>query len=168
MADWSLRIRDSVRRLNLALAFLAGVSLLALAGVTTYEVVMRYLFNAPTSWSLEISEYLLVFCIYFGMAYTTQTGAHVSVPLFYSRVSKRAQRIFDAITSILLFIFWIILLWQTLGIAIGYLIRNVRSETMLSTPLFYPMLLVVIGSFTSSVQAILAIHDTFNRLRGKD
>jgi TRAP-type C4-dicarboxylate transport system permease small subunit len=166
VADWS--VRDSIRRLNQALAFLAGVSLLVLTGVTVYEVIGRYLFNSPTSWSLEISEYLLVFCIYFAMAYTTQTGAHVSVPLFYSRCSKQTQRIFDAIGSIVLFVFWIILLWQTLGIAMDYLARDAKSETMLGTPLFYPMLLVVIGSFTSSIQAILIIYDSFGRLSGKD
>jgi hypothetical protein len=67
-----------------------------------------------------------------------------------------------------LFVFWIILLWQTLGIALDYLARNAKSETMLGTPLFYPMLLVVIGSFTSSIQAILIIYDSFGRLSGKD
>jgi TRAP-type C4-dicarboxylate transport system permease small subunit len=161
-------MRHFIGRLNVALAFAAGGGLLALTGLTVNEVIRRYFLNAPTSWSLEISEYLLVFCVYFGMAYTTQTGAHVSVPLVYSRLSKRTQRIFDAITSILLFAFWIILFWQTLGMAIDYLMRDVRSETMLATPLFYPILLVAIGCFTSSVQAILIIYDTFGRLPGKD
>jgi C4-dicarboxylate transporter, DctQ subunit len=156
-------VRHLIERLNYSLALAAGICMLLLTALTTNEVVRRYFFNAPTSWSLEITEYLLVFCIYLGMAYSIKTGAHVSVPLVYARFSKTKQRLFDMANSILLLIFWLILLWQTLILAIEYLLKNIRSETILATPLFYPMLLVVIGSLTSCLQAILNIYDNFVR-----
>lgn len=160
-------MRHFIERLNLVLAYAAGGSMLVLMGLTTNEVILRYFFNAPTSWSLEITEYFLAFCVYFGMAYSLQKGAHVSVPLIYSRFNKQTQGILDAGSSILLLVFWIVLFCVTLVIAIDYLVRNVKSETILATPLFYPMLLVVIGSFTSCLQAILNIYDNFVRSSGK-
>ena len=160
-------MRYFIGRLNLALALGAGGGMLALAGLTVNEVIRRYFLNIPTSWSLEITEYSLVFCVYFGMAYSIQTRSHVSVPLVYDRLSIRTQRILDAINSILVLVFWIVLLWQTFDIAIDYLKKNVKSETILATPLVYPLALVVIGSFTSCLQAILDIYDNFVRSSGK-
>jgi TRAP-type C4-dicarboxylate transport system permease small subunit len=157
-------MRRFVGRFNLVLASVAGAVMLALVLLTASDVTGRYLFNAPITWSLEIGEYLLVFCVYFGMAYSVQTGAHISVELVYQRLSRRIQRNLDAAVSILVLVFWIVLLWQTSDMAIGYLQRNVKSETILATPLFYPMLLVVIGSFATCVQVILNIYDNFVRL----
>ncbi len=160
-------MRHLIERLNIALAFIAGISMLVLMGITTNEVIRRYFFNAPTSWSLEMSEYLLVVCVYLGMAFSIQRGAHVSVPLIYNYLSRRIQKILDVTTSILLLVFWLVLLWQTLGMAIDYLIRHVRSETTLAFPLFYPMLIVAIGSFTSAVQTTFIIYDSFVSSSGK-
>ena len=162
-----MRVRHLIERLNIALAFIAGISMLVLTGLTTNEVIRRYFFNAPTSWSLEITEYLVVVCVYLGMAYSIQKGAHVSVPLVYNYFSRRIQRILDVTTSILLLVFWLVLLWQTLGMAIDYLIRDLKSETILAFPLFYPMFIVAIGSLTSCVQTIFIIYDNFVRLPSK-
>jgi TRAP-type C4-dicarboxylate transport system permease small subunit len=156
-------MRHLIGRLNLALALAAGGGMLLLAGLTVNEVIRRYVLNSPTSWSLEMTEYSLLFCVYFGMAYSIQTRSHVSVPLVYDRLSIRTQRILDAMNSILVLVFWIVLFWQTLDMAIDYFTRNVRSDTLLATPLVYPMSLVVIGSFFSCFQAILDIYDSFHR-----
>lgn len=160
-------MRRFIGRLNLALALAAGGGMLILGGLTVNEVIRRYFLNAPTSWFLEITEYCLVFCVYFGMAYSIQTRSHVSVPLVYDRLSKRVQRILDAVNSVLVLVFWIVLFYYTLDIAIDYLERNVRSETLLGTPLFYPLALVVIGSFTSCLQAIIDIYDNFKGTSSK-
>ena len=163
----SIIVRYLIERLNIALAFIAGISMLALTALTTHEVIARYFFNAPTSWSLEISEYLMVVCVYLGMAYSLQKGAHVSVPLVYKYLSRRAQRMLDLATSILLLVFWLVLFWQTSGMATYYLINHVRSETILAFPLFYPMSIVAVGCLTSCLQMILILYDHFAASSGK-
>jgi TRAP-type transport system small permease protein len=159
-----MRARQFFDRFDRALASVAGISMLAL---TAYEVVQRYLFNAPTSWPLEMIEYLVVVCVYLGMSYSIGKGAHVSVPLLYDKLSVQTQRILDVSTSILLLVFWLVFFWQTADTAIDYLMRSVRSETLLAFPLFYPMAIVAIGSLMSSVQAIFIVYDSFLRSSGK-
>jgi TRAP-type C4-dicarboxylate transport system permease small subunit len=159
-------MRRLIERFDIFLASIAGISMLFLTALTTYEVVQRYFFNAPTSWSLEIIEYLVVVCVYLGMSYSIRKGAHVSVPLLYEKLPARAQRIVDVITSILLLLFWLVFLWQTAATAIDYLMRGVRSETLLAFPLFYPMAIVAIGSLMSCLQTILVVYDSILRLSG--
>jgi TRAP-type C4-dicarboxylate transport system permease small subunit len=160
-------LRRLLDRLNVSLAFIAGISMLAMTALTTNEVIARYFLNAPTIWSLEITEYLMVVCVYFGMAYATQKGAHVSVPLVYKYLSRQPQRVLDITTSFLMLVFWLVLFWQTSGMAAHYLINHVRSETILAFPLFYPMSIVAVGCLTSCLQAILILYDHFAVPTGK-
>ncbi len=44
--------------LNTILNLLAGLSLTAMVVLTTYQVITRYVFNAPSTWSEELVGYL--------------------------------------------------------------------------------------------------------------
>lgn len=70
-----------------------------------YEVVARYLFNAPTIWVHE-SAYLL-----FGMQYLVAGGyallhgSHVRVDVLYAKLPARGRVGIDILTSVVFFIF---------------------------------------------------------------
>ncbi len=75
-----------------------------------YEVVARYLFNAPTIWVHE-AAYLL-----FGMQYLVAGGyallhgSHVRVDVLYAKLSERGRVGMDIFTSVFFFIFALALL----------------------------------------------------------
>lgn len=80
-------------------------ALLILPGIafTLYEVVMRYLFNAPTIWVNETVQILFGFYFLLGGAYTLLHGGHVRVDLIVHVLSPRAVRkvnVFGLIVSI--------------------------------------------------------------------
>ena len=68
-------------------SWLIGIIIVA----TAYEVVMRYAFKNPTTWSFELNY--LVFGTYFMLigAYTHARKGHVSVDIFYGRLSTRGK-----------------------------------------------------------------------------
>jgi TRAP-type C4-dicarboxylate transport system permease small subunit len=52
---------------------------LAAVLVTAYEVVMRYLFNAPTTWAFELTVLLCATCYLLSGGYVTQKRAHITI-----------------------------------------------------------------------------------------
>jgi TRAP-type C4-dicarboxylate transport system permease small subunit len=62
-------------------ALLAGVVLFALMLVTVYSVVMRYVFNAPPLFTLDLSRMILIPVAVFGLAYCGWTSGHIAVDL---------------------------------------------------------------------------------------
>ena len=62
-------------------ALLAGIVLFALMLVTVYSVVMRYVFNAPPLFTLDLSRMILIPIAVFGLAYCGWTGGHIAVDL---------------------------------------------------------------------------------------
>jgi TRAP-type mannitol/chloroaromatic compound transport system permease small subunit len=57
----------------------------------SYEVVVRYVLNAPTPWSLDVSYIMYGTLFMMGGAYTLSRGGHVRGDFLYRLWSPRAQ-----------------------------------------------------------------------------
>jgi TRAP-type mannitol/chloroaromatic compound transport system permease small subunit len=132
--------------------------------IVTYEVVMRYVFNRPTSWALEVNESLL--CIYAALAggYALLRRGHVNVEIVYGRFGMRTRMVIDILTSFLFFGFIIVLLWQTWDMAFDSLMLGERSEGVFGLPLYPAKIAIVIGvilillqGFANFVRNIIAL-----------
>ena len=67
------------------------VFLLAVA-LTFYEVVLRYFFNAPTTWVHEVSIFLTATAFIIGGSYTLQRKDHIRISLVIDSVPERTRR----------------------------------------------------------------------------
>ena len=68
-----------------------------------YDTVARYVFNAPTAWSYDISYMLYGAIFMLGAAYTLQIDEHVRIETFYGKMSPKSKALIDAICYVLLF-----------------------------------------------------------------
>ena len=71
--------------------------------IISYEVVMRYFFNAPTSWSHVLSYLLGSTFVFLGLAYVWRHDANVRIDIFYSRFSPRGKAVMDNIFTFVFF-----------------------------------------------------------------
>jgi TRAP-type mannitol/chloroaromatic compound transport system permease small subunit len=76
---------------------------LVLIASITYDVVMRYLFNAPTIWSYSFSYMVGTSIVALGMPYVHARGGNVRVDILYSRLSSKTRLVLDVVLSVLLF-----------------------------------------------------------------
>ena len=73
--------------------------------ILTYEVVMRYFFNAPTRWAHLTSTLLFGLLYVLTGAYALKEKSHVGVDVFYSRLPRKAQAAVNLLGSVFLFLF---------------------------------------------------------------
>jgi TRAP-type mannitol/chloroaromatic compound transport system permease small subunit len=94
-----------IDKINEWVAKIMSWAVLLIIGATVYEVVMRYVFNAPTIWVFEFN-YLLhgPYFLLVG-AFTLAVRGHVNVDIFYGRLSGRAKAVMDLITAPVFFFF---------------------------------------------------------------
>ncbi|MDT8379605.1 MAG: TRAP transporter small permease subunit [Desulfotignum sp.] len=71
--------------------------------IVVYEVFMRYVFNAPTTWGFEATTFLYGLHYMFGLSYADVHGAHVKVDIFTSLMSEKIQTVLSIITNLILF-----------------------------------------------------------------
>jgi len=144
---------------------LAEIGACASAVVVIWGVVLTYCFKSSDIFSVEVSEYLLVFICFASIAYILREGRHVRVEAFVELLSPKARLMMDLITSILAFGFCSILTWKAAGVTLLNYQRGFRSASMVSLPLWIPYLIITLGAFGIVLQYIVQIRGLASRLK---
>ena len=76
------------------------VFLLAVA-LTFYEVVLRYFFNAPTTWVHEVSIFLTAAAFIIGGSYTLQRRDHIRISLVFDAAPPQVRYWLTIVNSII-------------------------------------------------------------------
>ncbi|TSA18909.1 MAG: TRAP transporter small permease subunit [Betaproteobacteria bacterium] len=104
-----------------------------------YEVVARYVFNAPTEWAYDMTFMLYGSFFMIGSAYTLQRKGHIRTDSYYSGWSPRTQGRVDVVCYLLLFfpplILFLVVGWDFFLKSYGQGERIVTSPWM---PIVYP------------------------------
>ena len=83
----------AIDRISQWLGNLAAVLLLLTGIFLSWEVLGRYVFNAPTKWASELSELFLLWGVFLGLARTGSTAHHSSGEIFLAAaLGLRAPR----------------------------------------------------------------------------
>ena len=159
---------DTIRQVNIWVGKAASFLILVLIAVLMIEVLSRYLFDAPTKWSNEISQYLLVGVVMLGGGYCLSAGEHVRVDILYRNFTSKTRCLIEVLTFLLVMTVVVAIVWKGGEICYDAFVQNKRSMTILELPLFPSMVLVPIGalllgmqSFGQALEAVLEVagHD---------
>jgi TRAP-type mannitol/chloroaromatic compound transport system permease small subunit len=104
-----------------------------------YEIIARYIFNAPTNWSYDISYMLGGTFFWLGAAYTLLIGKHVRVDIFYTRFSPRVRAGIDVVLMTTFFFpLFIALLYYALPWSYQSWVSGEKSLETFWRPIVYP------------------------------
>jgi len=76
---------------------------LPLVLIVCYEIASRYLFDAPTIWSFDLTYMLYGSIFMLGSAYALHKGAHIRTDFFFDRWSTRTKGMVDSIAYLVFF-----------------------------------------------------------------
>lgn len=95
------------RRIEDAMAWLAGLSLFIMMMLVGVDVLMRYIFNRPLALVYDlVGHYLLPAVFFLAISCTNRTRGHIAVDLFKNRLStvpRRLAEAFGALVGLVLF-----------------------------------------------------------------
>lgn len=134
---------------------------------TCYEVVVRYLFNNPTSWAFDLSYLMYGAVFYMAGAYTLSRGAHVRADMFYRAWPARTQAAVE-LTLYLLFFFPGILALMIAGWSYG--IESLRiNEVSVNSPAGIPIwpmkMMISVGASLMVLQGLAELLRCVSCLR---
>jgi TRAP-type C4-dicarboxylate transport system permease small subunit len=89
---------SGIKALELAASSVAGLVLLIIMAIVVVDVIGRYVFNSPLSWSYDvISLYLMGASFFLTLSDTLRRNHHVIVDIIYNRLGKRTRYFWNAI-----------------------------------------------------------------------
>lgn len=84
---------------RIGLVFATGI--VASMVILINEIVLRYVFNAPTIWAHETTIFLCGIAFIYGGLYCSAHDKHIRVVLIYDAVPQRIRRVFDIVISLI-------------------------------------------------------------------
>ena len=152
------RITSFIDRLSAISGAIAGIGVIVLIFLVTNDVVMRYVFNRPTTWGLEISEYLLLYITLLSLSYTLLVDRHVRVDLVVTSFSEKTQRWLRLFGFVVCLLFGLILCWRTGETTVAVYQEGWRSSSQLMLPLFPVYVIMPLGFALFSLECLCKIY----------
>jgi C4-dicarboxylate transporter DctQ subunit len=139
--------------------------IIGIAAIVIFEVVMRYIFNSPTTWSLEITEYLLVMGTFLGSAYVLKEKRHVVIDLLTSQLVGRTRAMVEIVNIVALLFFSGILLWYGQEVLVTVIAQGRVSPSLLHLPLWIPKSTVPVGAVLLVLHELKMLYQRVTSLR---
>lgn len=146
-----------VDKLTGAVGAIAAWLIVPLVIAICYEVIARYLFDAPTSWSYEIGYILTGSGWLLGLAYAQRENVHIRVDVFSARFSERRRELIDILCHVFLILPFLIWLCVVLDQRMLAAIKSGETTGQSGwNPVIWPFRVVFFLSFVMLALQILA------------
>jgi TRAP-type mannitol/chloroaromatic compound transport system permease small subunit len=124
--------------------------------ITTYEVVMRYVFHAPTQWAFEVVMVLCASAWMLSVGYITRHRRHIGITVLYLMAPYRVQWLLDLFANVVGLAAVAILAYAAWEPAVRAITRIERTGSAFNSP--QPTILktiLVVGALLYAAQLLV-------------
>lgn len=161
-----IRFSDVIDKINDWIGNIVSYVLIITVAACVIEVVARYVFNSPTTWSFEVEMFSCGILYVLVGAFVLLHKNHVSVDLLYLRLGKKAKNI---INLVLVFPLTLIMAGGLAYIGFEYASTSIAlretSYTAWAPPIWPVKLMLPVGSLLLGLQAIANFLRDLNDLK---
>lgn len=151
-------------KLSLFFSRVTMLLIVALVGVMFYEVIVRYVFEAPTLWANELSLWLAGFVFLLSGLYAMQQRSHIRIFLLYDVLPRWLQKICDVISTVLIAVFAFAMVWGSFDEAHSKFLRWETFGTAFDPPIPATMKsLILVVICLVALQAVINLITDWNK-----
>jgi TRAP-type C4-dicarboxylate transport system permease small subunit len=125
---------------------IAAILLAVMILIITYSVLGRSLFGLQGAWTVEVSEYAMLYLTFLAAPWVLKQQGHVRVDIAISALSPRIRATLIYITSFVAACACLILFWFSLLTTVDYYQRGVTLLQALQIPQYLVLAAIPLGS----------------------
>jgi TRAP-type C4-dicarboxylate transport system permease small subunit len=162
---WLMPLARALSLANRAMVGFGMLALLAASIVLTSSVVTRYVWKASTDWQDETAVFLLVGATFLCGAFVQSIRGHVGIEAVATLLSQRADAARRAAVDLLCLAFCALFAWKSWTLLHEAWAEGQTTASSWSPPLWIPYLLMSLGMTLLTVQFVVHVAASANRLR---
>ena len=143
-----------IDNLNEWVGKMVSILIPALVLLLTFEAIVRYVFNAPTTWSYDIALFIFGYVGLLGGGYVHKRNQHITVDIIYERLSPRTKAVLDVFIGLFISVFLISMVVYGIEPAILSFQRHEVTMSEWGAPVAHYKMLVPRGSVFVSFTGI--------------
>ena len=94
-----------IRILDLVLKKVLIALMVALVAAVSWQVISRYVFASPSSWTEEVARFLLIWIGVLGAAYAFRTGVHLGLDILPKKLTGGSAKVLKLFTLLVVMAF---------------------------------------------------------------
>lgn len=149
--------------LNTAAIVFGGISLLLLMLIGVTDILLTEILHTPLPGALEISESLLVCCVFMPLAWTQSRRRHVVMDFIRWYIGPNMRRALDIFVGICNLAFYILLSWQGWLLALRSLARREYAAGLIAIPLYPAKIVLAVGLTLMIIELLKQIWQTLTK-----
>lgn len=139
---------------NAGVVALGALASGALPVMVFYDVVARYVFNAPSIWVNEIAVYLVQGIVFLPMGLLVTDNSHVRVTFLTDRLPPPMHVWLHRFSLVMIVVFAAFVVWFGWTYTAHAWKQGQLSPTLLAVPLWIPNALIPLGGLFLAVSAL--------------
>lgn len=155
-----------LERFNRILGNIAGGLIIVIALFSALEGILRGIFSSPTTWTLNISQYILIWAVFLGTAYAFQEKNHVVVDFVREAAGRRwgfgIQKILAILSYLIALVFVVVILWNSIELLVDALKLNILTLGTIQIPASYLYMAMLVGSLAMLITIVCIVLDLFS------
>lgn len=144
--------------------FIATALIIFIMLAITFDVITRYT-GHPQIWTVEVTEYTLLYICFLGTAWVLKQGGHVKVDLLTNRLNSRTQALLGIIGSVIGIVTSLVLVIYGSVVTWDYFLAGQFQNTHLMPPSAPLYAVIPIGSLLLLIQFIRTTYDCVNKCK---
>lgn len=133
----------------------ASLMIVLIAGLITFEIILRYIFGTSTFFTDEYVGYMIATAITFGLTDSMQKGEHLRIGILYEVARRPVRRVLEIVNVILSLIAIGILAYYFVKFVLRQHMLGSLSATIAQTPIWIPASVVTLGMLMFVFQLVL-------------
>ena len=138
--------------------FVAAFALLLIAIFTTYETILRRLFDSPTTWVFPLSLFVMVWFPLLAAPLGIKEKKQITVDFLFSRLSTRLQIKLNIINYIISLLFVLVLGYFGLHMCTDAFAKGITSNELLRYPKWLLFLIFPLSTLLMALQIVRVVY----------
>lgn len=143
--------------LNIIIKYILVALMIIIVGLTFYQIVMRFIFNSPPSWTEETIRFLFVYVSLIAAGIGIMEHAHIGVDIIVNLLPNKLKKISQIIVNIFILGFGIFIIKASIPLLA--MTRRQLSPT-LRIPMCYIYASITIFGIMCLIYALFEIYHT--------
>lgn len=137
--------------------------------ILIFEIVARYVFNAPTKWAHETSTFIFGAQFLLAGAYCFWRGSMVNVEIVHDRLPVRARAILDLFLFTIPLVICGIMIWYGGSFFGDSVTINEHTQTVFAPPLYPLRGVIPVAAFLLLIQVVAKfVRDLYLAVTGEE
>lgn len=153
-------MRKLVDVLDVILKNVLVALMVAMVASVSWQVISRYVFSSPSSWTEEVARFLMIWIGVLGAAYAFRTGVHLGLDILPKKLTGRPSVLLKYFTAAVVVLFSVTVLVVGGGSLVSLTWELRQYSAVLGLPIAFVYSVIPIAGMLICVYAIAVVSGT--------